>query len=75
MFLEMIRRLLLVIVYGFWGIVLYEVFRDAGGSLEAFIEKVRYDEEFYMLIGFVVVAHLVINFIFLKNDKLRQDNE
>ena len=74
LFLEMIRRLLLVVVYGFWGFVFLDVLGDAG-SLEAFIERVRYDEEFYMGIGFIAVAHLVINFVFLKNDKLRQNDE
>ena len=72
--LEMIRRLLLVVIYGFWGFVFLDVFRDAG-SLEAFIERVRYDEEFYMAIGFIAIAHLVINFVFLKNDKRHQDND
>ena len=72
--LEMIRRLLLVIIYGFWGFVFLDLFRDMG-SLEAFIERVRYDEEFYMAIGFIAIAHLVINFVFLKNDKQRQNDE
>ena len=72
--LEMIRRLLLVVIYGFWGFVFLDLLRDMG-SLEAFIERVRYDEEFYMGIGFIAIAHLVINFVFLKNDKRQEDYE
>jgi len=75
LFLEMMRRLLLVVVYGFWCMVFYQVFEDAGGSLKGFIERVRYDEEFYMGIGFVALSHLVINFVFLKNDNNQQDDE
>ena len=73
--LEMIRRLLLVVLYGFCVGVFYDIFKAEGRSLEAFIERVRYDEEFYMVIGFIAVAHLVINFVFLKNDKNRQNDE
>ena len=75
LFLEMMRRLLLVVVYGFWGFIFFEVFGDVGYSLEAFIERVRYDEEFYMGIGTIAIAHLVINFVFLKNDNNQQDDE
>ena len=60
-------------MYGYFAIIFADIIRDDG--ISSFIERFKDDEEFYIIIGFLAIGHLTLNFVFPTKSKSTEDDE